>query len=134
LWERSEAVNPAGELDNARTASATRRMRGLLRSIPPTLVLPTCVGWGRFSSVSSLTKHASIQPTAFKNLSTIEGMDAAQVGRNFAEGKGFTTEFIRPFSMYLVRKHQGDIAQSLADYPERGVTKPNHPKTKRTGK
>src|ERR1700692_1863336 len=66
---RAEAGNPGGEEDSASTASATRRILGLLRSIPPTLVCPTCVGWGRFSIVSSLTKQASIQPRAFKNLS-----------------------------------------------------------------
>lgn len=55
---------------------------------------------------------------AFKNLSTIEGMDAAQVGRNIAEGKGFTTDFIRPFSMYLVRKHQGDAALKEESHPD----------------
>ena len=32
-------------------------------------------------------------------------MDAAQVARNLAEGHGFTTEFIRPFSIYLLQKH-----------------------------
>ena len=34
-----------------------------------------------------------------------EAMDAAQVARNLAEGKGFTTEFIRPFSIYLLQQH-----------------------------
>src|SRR6185436_10232661 len=55
---------------------------------------------------------------AFKNLSTIEGMDAAQVGRNIAGGKGFTTEFIRPFSMYLVRKHRGEAALKEENHPD----------------
>ncbi|MFM1768927.1 MAG: hypothetical protein RJA22_1456 [Verrucomicrobiota bacterium] len=45
---------------------------------------------------------------ALKNLSTIEGMDAAQVGRNLAEGHGFSTQFVRPFSMRLLREHQKD--------------------------
>jgi hypothetical protein len=43
------------------------RILGLWRSIPPTLICPTCAGWERFSRVSSLTKQASTQPTAFKN-------------------------------------------------------------------
>src|ERR1017187_5782415 len=34
-------------------ASATQRIRGLLRSIPPTFVLPTCAGAGSCSSISS---------------------------------------------------------------------------------
>lgn len=41
----------------------------------------------------------------FRNLGTQEAMDAAQVGRNLAEGNGFTTQFVRPFSVYLVKQH-----------------------------
>jgi len=40
----------------------------------------------------------------FKNMSTQEAMDSAQLARNIAQGKGYTTLFIRPFSMYLVQK------------------------------
>ena len=42
---------------------------------------------------------------AYRNFSSPEAMDAAQVARNVAEGRGYTTEFIRPFSLYLVQKH-----------------------------
>ena len=41
---------------------------------------------------------------AFRNFSTQELMDAAQVGRNLAQGKGFTTLCIRPLSMFLVKR------------------------------
>lgn len=41
---------------------------------------------------------------SYRNLSTQEAMDAAQVGRNLAEGNGYTTQFIRPFSLFLVKK------------------------------
>jgi hypothetical protein len=41
----------------------------------------------------------------YKNLASREAMDAAQVARNLAEGKGYTTLFIRPLSIYLVKKH-----------------------------
>jgi hypothetical protein len=41
----------------------------------------------------------------FKNMACQEAMDAAQVARNISEGKGYTTLFIRPLSMYLVKKH-----------------------------
>src|SRR5438309_5339356 len=41
---------------------------------------------------------------AFRNMSTQEAMDSAQLGRNIAEGKGYTTLFIRPLSIYLVKK------------------------------
>ena len=42
---------------------------------------------------------------AYKNLATPEGMDAAQLARNLSEGKGYTTLFLRPLSLYLVQKH-----------------------------
>jgi Dolichyl-phosphate-mannose-protein mannosyltransferase len=42
---------------------------------------------------------------AYKNFSTPEAMDSAQLARNISEGKGYTTLFIRPFSLYLVQKH-----------------------------
>lgn len=41
----------------------------------------------------------------YRNFSTQEAMDAAQVGRNLAEGHGFSTQFVRPFSIYLVKSH-----------------------------
>jgi hypothetical protein len=42
---------------------------------------------------------------AYRNFSTPEAMDSAQLARNIAEGKGYTTLFIRPFSLYLVQRH-----------------------------
>jgi hypothetical protein len=41
----------------------------------------------------------------FRNMATQEGMDAAQLGRNLAQGKGYTTYFIRPFSLSLIKEH-----------------------------
>ncbi|HWV98097.1 MAG TPA: glycosyltransferase family 39 protein [Candidatus Acidoferrum sp.] len=41
---------------------------------------------------------------SYKNLSTQEGMDAAQLARNLSQGKGYTTSFVRPFSIYLLKK------------------------------
>lgn len=46
----------------------------------------------------------------YRNLSTIEGMDAAQLARNLAENKGYHTGFVRPFSIYLLQKHQTNAA------------------------
>jgi hypothetical protein len=55
----------------------------------------------------------------FKNMSCQEAMDAAQVGRNLSQGKGFTTLFIRPLSMYLLKKHaldaNGGVTPANAD-------------------
>jgi hypothetical protein len=41
----------------------------------------------------------------YRNLATPEAMDSAQLARNLATGKGYTTLFIRPFSLYLVQSH-----------------------------
>ena len=43
----------------------------------------------------------------YHNFNAPEAMDAAQVARNVAEGRGFSTEFIRPLSIYLVQTHNG---------------------------
>ena len=42
---------------------------------------------------------------AYRNLATQEAMHSAQLARNIADGKGYTTFFIRPFSLYLVQSH-----------------------------
>ncbi len=42
---------------------------------------------------------------AYHNFNSPEAMDAAQVARNLAEGHGYTTDFIRPFSLFLLQKH-----------------------------
>src|ERR1035441_9537681 len=41
---------------------------------------------------------------AYRNMGTQEAMDAAQLARNIAQGKGYSTLFVRPFSMHLVTK------------------------------
>ena len=54
----------------------------------------------------------------FKNMACQEAMDAAQVARNISQGKGYTTLFIRPFSMCLVKKRNlghGLVAGKAAD-------------------
>jgi hypothetical protein len=42
---------------------------------------------------------------AYRNFDTQEAMDTAQLAHNIAEGKGYTTLFIRPLSIYLVQSH-----------------------------
>jgi hypothetical protein len=42
---------------------------------------------------------------AYRNLATQEAMDSAQLAHNIANGKGYTTLNIRPFSLYLVQSH-----------------------------
>ncbi|HUE36001.1 MAG TPA: glycosyltransferase family 39 protein [Candidatus Acidoferrum sp.] len=51
----------------------------------------------------------------WKNFSAPEAMDSAQLARNIAEGKGYTTSFVRPLSIDLVQeKNQGKTASSWA--------------------
>jgi hypothetical protein len=57
-------------------------------------------------------------------------MDSAQLARNVSQGKGYTTLFVRPFSMYLLRKHnegrfasldeaqRGDLSQIKGRHPD----------------
>lgn len=59
----------------------------------------------------------------FRNMNNQEAMDAAQVARNLAEGNGFSTDFIRPFSLYLVKNHnQGQMTSTntteMLDYAQ----------------
>ena len=52
---------------------------------------------------------------AFHNLNNAEAMDAAQLGRNLAQGRGYTTQFIRPFSIYLIQeRNQSRTGKSTA--------------------
>ena len=53
----------------------------------------------------------------FRNMGTQEAMDSAQVGHNLAQGRGFTTQFIRPFSIYLVKKHNAGRSQATDEDP-----------------
>ena len=42
---------------------------------------------------------------AYKNFNSPEAMDAAQVARNLEQGRGYSTDFIRPFSLFLIQRH-----------------------------
>ncbi len=58
-----------------------------------------------------------------RNFAAQEAMDSAQLARNIAEGKGYTTLFVRPFSLYLVQshneaKHAGAPATTNADFAQ----------------
>jgi hypothetical protein len=43
-----------------------------------------------------------------RNMAAPDAMDSAQLARNLSEGKGYTTEFIRPLSIYMVRQMNHD--------------------------
>ena len=54
---------------------------------------------------------------SYHNMKSPEAMDAAQVARNLAQGKGYTTHFIRPFSMHLVKKRAEEKMGPAASDP-----------------
>src|SRR5438093_2517360 len=60
----------------------------------------------------------------YKNFSTAEAMDSAQLARNIADGKGFTTLFIRPLSIHLVEQRQIEVARRTNDF---ALLKSGHP-------
>jgi 4-amino-4-deoxy-L-arabinose transferase-like glycosyltransferase len=51
----------------------------------------------------------------FRHFANAEAMDAAQLARNIAQGKGYTTFCVRPFSMKLTREHRTDKSTLLKE-------------------
>jgi 4-amino-4-deoxy-L-arabinose transferase-like glycosyltransferase len=50
-----------------------------------------------------------------RHFSNAEAMDAAQLGRNISQGQKFRTDFVRPFSMYLVANQRADRSTLLKE-------------------
>ena len=91
--------------------------------------------WARYLKITAfclaiLALVVTYDLRAYRNFATPEAMDSAQLARNIAEGRGYTTLFVRPFSLYLVQSHrQGkstnvptgtdtDFAQIKAAHPD----------------
>jgi hypothetical protein len=55
-----------------------------------------------------ILRAGSYDLRSYQNMSAPEAMDAAQLAHNIARGRGYTTEFIRPLSIYLVRSKGTD--------------------------
>jgi Dolichyl-phosphate-mannose-protein mannosyltransferase len=66
---------------------------------------------------------------AYRNFDTLEAMDAAQLAHNLADGKGYTTLFIRPLSIYLLQSHAeaGSTNVLAATNPDSAHLKTPHP-------
>src|SRR5437667_1256763 len=60
----------------------------------------------------------------YRSFATTEAMDAAQLARNIAEGRGYTTLFVRPFSLSLVERHQKKLSRQSDDL---ALLKSGHP-------
>lgn len=66
----------------------------------------------------------------FKNMSNPEAMDTAQLARNLAEHKGYTTLFVRPFSVFLLRRTYVDrhgSAPAVGDMIDYAQLRTAHP-------
>jgi hypothetical protein len=62
---------------------------------------------------------AVYQMTEARNFAAPEAMDTAQLARNLAEGRGYTTSFIRPISLHLVRekmRESGGDPRTILEY------------------
>jgi len=57
--------------------------------------------------VTFITLAVAYDLRGWRNFSSPEAMDAAQLARNLAEGRGFTTQHIRPASLYLLGNKSG---------------------------
>jgi 4-amino-4-deoxy-L-arabinose transferase-like glycosyltransferase len=64
-----------------------------------------------------------------RNLSTQEAMDSAQLARNVSEGRGYTTQFIRPLSMFLIKRENRENIAGLSQEQRADLcrVKSNHP-------
>ena len=66
---------------------------------------------------------------AYRNFSTPEAMDSAQLARNIADGKGYTTLFIRPLSLYLVQENNEARRRTRRRTPAR-ISRKSRPRTR----
>ncbi len=67
---------------------------------------------------------------AFRNFSTQEAMDTAQLARNLAQGKGYTTSLIRPLSVHLLSRTHA----AKAEREQASATAPQKPSTPDPGR
>ena len=75
-----------------------------------------------FFALGSVVVMALFLLTEARNFSNPEAMDMAQLGRNLAEGRGYTTRYIRPLSLNLLA--QKARAEGRSDI---GLLKQPHP-------
>ncbi len=61
--------------------------------------------WGAVLGLVVIALFFGYNIRAYRNLTTPEAMDTAQLAHNISGGRGYTTSFIRPFSLFLVQRH-----------------------------
>src|SRR5215472_12609292 len=82
-----------------------------------------------FCAVGLLLLVLAYDLRAFRNMSTQEAMDTAQLARNLSQGKGYCTSFIRPISIFLIQDRRQQITESTnaTRSADPGMLKNNHP-------
>jgi hypothetical protein len=72
---------------------------------------------GLVASLAFVVLALTWNSTQYRHFANPEAMDAAQLAANIAEGRGFTTHYIRPFSAYVLREHTGSMFLD-GDHPD----------------
>jgi hypothetical protein len=54
----------------------------------------------------------------FSGLATPDAMDQAQIARRLADGKGFTTDYIRPLALSVVHRQEGKGQIDVSQFPD----------------
>ena len=62
--------------------------------------------------------------TRFEGFSTQEAMESAHLARQLAEGKGYTTDSIRPFCLHLLQQSDPAHAQQVLQHPVPDLSNP----------
>src|ERR1035441_3620037 len=66
---------------------------------------------------------------AYRNMGTQEAMDASQHAQTMSQGKGYSTLFIRPLSIYLVKKRyrERESVPAVGSFPDLAQLRGMHP-------
>jgi len=79
--------------------------------------------------LSVLVLVAAYDLRAFRNMATQEAMDSAQLAHNLSEGRGYSTLFVRPLSIYLLQTRRLSNNEGIASLQssDTGQLKIDHP-------
>ncbi len=76
----------------------------------PAIWLPRALAVGLVVAISAVGLLVK-----FNGFNNAEAMDQAQIGRQLADGRGYTTLYARPLALYLMLARTGRISQPLPD-------------------
>ncbi len=108
---------PVGRILNAPTMTTTDRIQSLIHTIESGK--GNRLLWILATTLALAGLMVWYDVWSYRGFSAPDAMDAAQVGRNLAEGHGFTTQSISPFRLYLAQKkdHTAGLTTVLPAQP-----------------